>query len=337
VDYTVEGLGLVKSFVKKRPLRDVLRRPFHRERVRALRGVDLRVRHGEIFGLLGPNGAGKTTLLKILACLVLPDEGRAAVCGIDTVDENRVKPLIGLVNTDERSFYWRLSGAENLRFFATLYDVPRSRVESRIGELLELVDMSPAANQRFAEYSAGMKQRLAIARALLHDPPILLMDEPTRSLDPAAALSLREFIAEQIRQGAGKTIVLATHNLAEAEALCDRLAILVGGSVRETGSPAQIRRLGIDERRFRLEARGWSESADGPFRIVSSEASDDVQHVVVALNDGAELDDALRALLKTGVRLISCDRIEPDLEQAFTRILAAQKAADAVAADGAGS
>jgi ABC-2 type transport system ATP-binding protein len=337
VDYTVEGLGLVKSFVKKRPIRDVLRRPFHRERVRALRGVDLQVRHGEIFGLLGPNGAGKTTLLKILSCLVLPDEGSATVCGVDTIHENRVKPMIGLVNTDERSFYWRLSGAENLRFFATLYDVPRARFESRIAELLELVDMAHAADQRFAEYSAGMKQRLAIARALLHDPPILLMDEPTRSLDPAASLSLRGFIADQIRRGAGKTIVLATHNLAEAEALCDRLAIVVAGTVRETGTPTQIRRLGIDERRFRLEARDWPEAPRGPFRVVSSERVDGVQRVVVALDDGAELDDLLRALLQSGVRLLSCDKIEPDLEQAFTRILDQQKAADAAEAKGSPS
>jgi ABC-2 type transport system ATP-binding protein len=336
LEYTVEGLGLVKSFNKKRPVADLIRRPFHRETVHALRGVDVQVRHGEIFGLLGPNGAGKTTLLKILSCLVLPDDGRATINGIDTSHENRVKPMIGLVNTDERSFYWRLSGKENLRFFATLYDVPRSRAERRLDELLELVDMAHAADQRFAEYSAGMKQRLAIARAMLHDPPILLMDEPTRSLDPAASLSLRRFIADQIREGAGKTIVLATHNLAEAEALCDRLAILVAGRVRESGTPSQIRRLGIDEHRFALEVRAWPEDLRGPFRVISDDAAEAGRRVEVALDEGAALNDVLGVLLDAGVAVVACDRIEPDLEQAFTHILDEQKAADE-AGEGAGS
>jgi len=323
VEYAVEGSQLVKTFTKKRPLGELLRHPFRRaERVRALRGVDLRVRPGEIFGLLGPNGAGKTTLLKILSCLVLPDSGRAVILGHPTDDEKRVKPLIGLVNTDERSFYWRLSGIENLRFFSVLYDVPRRGVESRIAELLELVGMSGAASQRFSDYSAGMKQRLAIARALLHDPPVLLMDEPTRSLDPAASLSLRAFIADDLRTAAGKTIVLATHNLAEAGAICDRLAILVEGRVRRVGTPSQIRGLGLAGRRIRLDVRGAAGAlADGPFRVLSEEPRDGGRRMVVALDEQAELDDLLRRVFAAGGSVLACDRIEPDLEEAFTRIL----------------
>ena len=130
MDYAIEGFQLAKSFAKKRSLRDLLTRPFVRpDRVEALRGVDLHVKTGEIFGLLGPNGAGKTTLVKILACLVLPDRGRAVVGGFDVRKENDVKPQIGLVHADERSFYWRLSGRENLAFFARLYDLPGRRIK----------------------------------------------------------------------------------------------------------------------------------------------------------------------------------------------------------------
>ena len=322
----VQGFGLEKTFVKKRSVRDLVRRPFRRaDRVRALAGVDLDVREGEIFGLLGPNGAGKTTLLKILCCLVLPDRGRAVIGGEDTVHESRVKPKIGLVHSDERSFYWRLSGRENLRFFSRLYDVPRSRAEGRIDELLARVNLVEASEQRFSDYSSGMKQRLAIARALLHDPPILLMDEPTRSLDPASAASLRAFVANELRKKDGKTILLATHNLHEAEALCDRVAILVRGKVRQVGAVDEIKRWGVTERRFRLEVTRWPSGLAGPFRTLSDEGANGARRVTVSLDDGAELDDVVRAALAAGARLLSCEGLESDLEEAFSRILAAEE------------
>jgi ABC-2 type transport system ATP-binding protein len=222
----VEVRRLEKKFTRKRSVRDLLLHPFRKaEVVQALRSVDLTIREGEIFGLLGPNGAGKTTLLKILSCLVLPDAGTAVIGGYETGREQQVKPLIGLVHSDERSFYWRLTGRQNMRFFATLYNVPRESREERVDELLLKVDMVEAADRPFSDYSSGMKQRMSIARSLLHDPPILLMDEPTRSLDPAAALSLRRFIQEELSGRDHKTIVLATHNLHEAEALCSRIAL----------------------------------------------------------------------------------------------------------------
>jgi ABC-2 type transport system ATP-binding protein len=323
VDYAVEGFQLAKTFVKKRRVADLVRHPLRRaERIEALRGVDLRVRTGEIFGLLGPNGAGKTTLLKVLSCLVLPDRGRAVVLGEDTIHENRVKPKIGLVNTDERSFYWRLSGRENLRFFATLYDVEATRAESRVTELLERVGLGEAADQRFSDYSTGMKQRLSIARALLHDPPVLLMDEPTRSLDPAAALALRGFIKDELNRRAGKTVVLATHNLVEAEALCGRVAILVRGRIREVGTIPEIRRWGVRERRFRLElSRSLPGEIRERFQVLDEGQGDGAVRLTVVLDEAARLDELLRRLLGAGVGIQSCDRLEPDLEEAFSRIL----------------
>lgn len=323
MDYTIEAFEIEKSFAKKRSLTELITRPFAApERVHALRGVDVRVRTGEVFGLLGPNGAGKTTLVKILSCLVLPDRGRALIGGEDVRHENKVKPRLGLVHSDERSFYWRLSGRENLRFFARLYDLPGKRIEGRIDELLRKVDLVEAAPRRFSDYSSGMKQRLAIARALLHDPPVLLMDEPTRSLDPASSLALRALIKNELQGRDGKTILLATHNLREAEVLCDRVAILVQGTVRQVGTIDEVRRWGIDERRFRIEFENGRDEITGPFRIVSTERANGHRRVVVAVDGKGSLDDVLRSMMAQGAAIHACDRIEPDLEEAFARLLA---------------
>ena len=327
MDYAIEGVELEKSFAKKRSLKELFTKPFGTPgRVHALRGVDLRVKTGEVFGLLGPNGAGKTTLVKILSCLILPDRGKAAIAGFDVRQENRVKARIGLVHSDERSFYWRLSGRENLRFFSRLYDVPASRIESRIDELLHKVDLAEAAPRRFADYSSGMKQRLAIARALLHDPPVLLMDEPTRSLDPAASLSLRRLIKDELNGRDRKTILLATHNLREAEVLCDRIAILVAGTVRQVGTVGEVRRWGLSEQQYRLDVLNWSAEPSPPFRVVSSETVGGVRRVVVASDGSGRLDDLLKSVMSRGGTIEACDRLEPDLEEAFSRLLAAESA-----------
>ena len=324
--YAIETSSLEKTFVKPRSIREIVTHPFGRaERIEALRGVDLAVGQGEILSLLGPNGAGKTTLLKILCCLVLPDRGRAIVGGHDTTHENAVKRVLGLVHSDERSFYWRLSARENLRFFARLYDVPPRATEGRIDELLRRVDLGDAADRPFSGYSSGMKQRVAIARALLHDPPILLLDEPTRSLDPVAAMALRRFVLDELSRRDGKTILLATHDLREAETLSDRVAILVRGRVREIGSVSEVRRWGVRGESFRLELDAGERTLAGPFRVVSDETAEGLRRVTVTLEGAARLEDLLRALLAAGAGIRACDRVEPDLEQAFSRILEAEE------------
>jgi ABC-2 type transport system ATP-binding protein len=326
VTFAVEATGLEKRFIKRRSIRSLVLHPFRKPGlVEALRGVDLQVREGEIFGLLGPNGAGKTTLLKILSCLVLPDKGKAVVGGHETRREYLVKKQIGLVHSDERSFYWRLSARENLRFFARLYDVPGEGINGRIEELLLRVDLLESADRPFADYSSGMKQRVAIARALLHDPPILLMDEPTRSLDPVSSLSLREFILDELSQRDGKTILLATHNLREAEAISDRIAILVKGKVRQVGTVPEIRRWGVREQKFRLELERADGALQGPFRTISDETDEGMRRLTVILDPGAQLGDLLSSLMAAGVKIKGCDRLEPDLEEAFSRILKAEE------------
>jgi len=322
----IEARGIRKQFAKKRSIGELVRHPFRKsERVLALSGVDLEMQEGEILGLLGPNGAGKTTLLKIFSCLIFPDEGYARVRGIDTVRENRVKPLIGLVNSDERSFYWRLSARENLRFFARLYNVEGPRIGARIDELLERVDMLESADRPFSGYSSGMKQRVAIARALLHDPPILFMDEPTRSLDPAASLALRRFVQEQLKERDHKTILLATHNLHEAEELSDRVAILAGGRVRQVGTVDQVRRWGLEGERFALEIDLATGPVAGPFTVLSDAVEGGRRKLTVRLDDGTGFEELLRGLFDAGIRVRACDREAPDLEAAFGRILQAEQ------------
>ncbi len=325
MEHGVAVRRLEKQFTRKRSVRDLLLHPFRKaEVVEALRSVDLTIREGEIFGLLGPNGAGKTTLLKILSCLVLPDAGTAVIGGYETEQEQKVKPLIGLVHSDERSFYWRLSGRQNMKFFATLYDVPRQRREVRVDELLMKVNMAEAADRPFSDYSSGMKQRMAIARSLLHDPPVLLMDEPTRSLDPAAALSLRRFILEELSGRDRKTIVLATHNLHEAEALCSRIAILVKGKVRQVGTVEEIRRWGLDTRNYELEVDRWPDKAGERCTVLSESPWEDIRRVRIALAGEGGLNRMLAFLLEQGVTIRSCTQVDADLEGAFARILEAE-------------
>ncbi|MBI5285482.1 MAG: ABC transporter ATP-binding protein, partial [Chloroflexi bacterium] len=177
----------------------------------ALSGVTLSIPKGEIFGLLGPNGAGKTTLVKILSTLTIPTGGKAYVNGLDVVkDSLGVRGRIGVVYGDERTFYWRLSALDNLLFYAALYGIPPTRARERAWELLELVGLKHAAHTRMHHYSSGMKQRASIARGLINDPDILIMDEPTRTLDPMAALEVRRLVKDRV-VNESRTVLIATN------------------------------------------------------------------------------------------------------------------------------
>ena len=228
--------------------------------VRALSDVTLEVASGQVFGLLGPNGAGKTTLLKVLATLVRPSEGQAKVNGADVVhDDREVRRLVGLATGDERGFYWRLTGRENLEFFAGLRGLGPRAARRRSDAVLEIIGLGSAAGELVARYSTGMRQRLAIARALLGDPPVLLLDEPTRSLDPEAADQTRALLRAMAQEG--RTIMISTHGLAEAAGLCDRVAILIGGRVRDLMS---VTRNEEDLRMAYRNALNDAESASHP-------------------------------------------------------------------------
>lgn len=201
---------------------------------RALHAVSLKVERGEIFGLMGPNGAGKTTLLRVLATLILPSQGWARVSGADVVhDSGAVRRAIGLAAGEQRGFYWRLNGIENMEFFAGLLGLAPTEARRRAERVLEMVDLLPYAREIVEYYSTGMRQRLGIARALLGKPRVLLLDEPTRSLDQHATQRIHDLI-RHLAEETSMTVLLATHQPAEAAALCRRAAILVDGSILET-------------------------------------------------------------------------------------------------------
>jgi ABC-2 type transport system ATP-binding protein len=208
--------------------------------IEAVKGVSFEIEKGELFGLLAPNGAGKTTTIKMLITLLIPTSGSARVLGHDVVkDAREVRKRIGYVFGGERGVYERLSGYDNLRYFAELYGVPAKIQKARIEELLELVGLKGREQERAEGYSRGMKQRLHVARGLLHDPEVLFLDEPTIGLDPVGARELRATIASLT--DAGKTILLTTHYMFEADALCDRIAVISQGEIVATGTPGQLK------------------------------------------------------------------------------------------------
>jgi len=249
----IETRGLTRVFESRKGFlfREVTR-------TEALAGVDLRVEAGSIFGLLGPNGAGKTTLTKILATLLLPTGGSARVLGHDVTEETAwLRPRMGLVLGGERGLYNRISARDNLRYFADLYAIPLTERDARIREVLDRVGLTEAADRRVEEYSRGMKQKLHLARGILHRPAILFLDEPTIGLDPKSAREVRKLIRSLVADGV--TIFLTTHYMFEAEELCPQLAILSRGRIVARDTVAGLRHLVGGDRTLEVEAYGFDD------------------------------------------------------------------------------
>lgn len=238
--HAAETVELTKRFTKDSGYLSLIL-PSRRKIVSALQGVSLNVAEGKALGFLGTNGAGKTTLLKILAGLVLPDEGRAFVHGYDVAkDAGEAREYVGYVVTEERSFYWRLTGKQNLDFFGKMNNIGSQERQTQIEELAERLDLTDALDTRVLYYSTGMRQKLAIARALLRRPRLLLMDEPTRSLDPVVTAEVRRFVKEELVERDGSTVIVATHDLDEARKMCDSIAIMHKGEVLASGSTSRL-------------------------------------------------------------------------------------------------
>jgi ABC-2 type transport system ATP-binding protein len=293
--------------------------------VEAVRGVSFEIGAGELFGLLGPNGAGKTTTIKMLITLLIPTSGTATVLGYDVVkDAREVRKRIGYVFGGERGLYERLSAYDNLRYFAELYAVPPREQKPRIAELLELVGLTGREKERVEGYSRGMRQRLHIARGLLHDPPVVFLDEPTIGVDPVGARELRKTIASLTE--AGKTVLLTTHYMFEADDLCDRIAVINKGTIVAEGTPRDLKAVVADRTVIEIETFGVDEAtvdrlraADG-VTSVSIEDREQAQVLHVQSPSGTELTQSLLALLN-GVSIGRVAAREPTLEDAYVALV----------------
>lgn len=320
--YAVETWSLSKTFPPRRGWRRLARgRP-----TTAVQEVSLQVAVGETFGLLGPNGAGKTTLVKMLCTLILPSGGAAQIAGHSLAQPAAIRAAVGLVVTDERSFYWRLSGRQNLSFFASLYGLQGAEAQQRVAEVLSAVEMTERAEEQFSHYSTGMRQRLAVARSLLHRPQLLFLDEPTRSLDPGAQARLHQLL-QQLAADRGVTIFLITHDLAEAEKLCGRVAVMHEGRVRAIGSPAALRQQ-LDRRlRYQIRVQAWQPALQpallqwAPDLTVQDEPEAAVLRFEAAESVGA-LEAVLDCLRAAGVGIRSIEGTPPTLEEVFAHYTA---------------
>lgn len=320
--------NLVKQFARTTGYRDLL--PFREKQyVKAVQGISLDVKEGEFFGLLGPNGAGKTTLIKLLCCLILPDAGSARIFDHDVVKEEQiVKNLVGLVSSEERSFYWRLTGRENLEFFSSLYHLRKPAAKQRIDYLLDLLGLTDKADIRFHSYSTGMRQKLAIARGLLSEPRLLFVDEPTRSLDPVSAQTVRNFLKEKV-VGQGITVVLATHNLSEAEQLCDRIAIMQNGKVKALGSVRDLRSIFQTKEKCVIKLKGFSDTIlhdcaniAGVLDCEIADSQNGIVKLALTLTKREEvLPFILQAIVENGSQIYDCQLSELALEEIFIHAL----------------
>jgi ABC-2 type transport system ATP-binding protein len=316
----IEVVGLRRTYrtttgvIRRRPLE-----------VEAVRGISFEVAEGELFGLLGPNGAGKTTTIKMLITLLLPTAGQGRVLGYDVVrDAREVRKRIGYVFGGERGLYERLSGLDNLRYFAELYGVTGKAQRLRIQEVLELVGLLGRERERVEGYSRGMRQRLHIARGILHDPAVVFLDEPTIGVDPVGARALRAMIAQLVE--AGKTVLLTTHYMFEADSLCDRIAVIARGKIVAEGTPAQLKDHVVDSTVVEVEVFGIDDADVMRLRelpgvtSVSVEEREQAQLLTIQSPRGLELTHELHGFFD-GARIGRIAAREPTLEDAYVALV----------------
>ena len=291
----------------------------------ALGGISLTVSKGELFGLIGPNGAGKTTTIKILTTLLTPTSGTARILGLDiTKDVYEIRRRIGIVFGGERGLYNRVTAAENLRYFADLYGVPQHEIGGRVERMVKLVGLEGRENERVEKYSRGMKQRLHIAKALIHDPELVFLDEPTIGLDPGGARDIRNMVRDMKRDG--KTIFLTTHNMFEADELCDRIAVISKGEIVALDTPAGLKKSVKDISVIELQTYEATasfvealQSIPGVTRVV---ADLDSERQLIRVQTGSPAEVLPLIAERAGdAKIIDKSIREPTLEDAYLRLV----------------
>lgn len=286
--------------------------------------VSIDVMRGEIFGLLGPNGAGKTTLIRMLCTLSRPSEGTATVSGYDIKrQDSKVREQIGLVS-EKMIMYDRLTAEENLRLFGKLYDIPSDVLSQRIEELLDLVRMRKWADHKIGTFSTGMKQRINVIRALLNQPNILFLDEPTLGLDPQSTGEIRDFI-RNVNMEHKTTIILTTHMMVEADMLCDRVGIIDYGKISALDSPRNLKRIisGTDATVVELYIPNLSTGITSQIKslgCINNVMVEDNTHIKVQAKGDDAFDNIIDCVRSSGGKISSVKNLEPTLEDVFLHI-----------------
>lgn len=304
----------------------------------ALDKVNFTIGQGKVFGLLGPNGAGKTTLIKILSTLVLPDSGKAIVLGNDVVKQpRRVLKSLQAVLAEGWGFERRLSGRQNLEFYATLYGIPSEVAKRRIDELLEFCLLTDAADEMFQKYSTGMTRKLLVGRALLTDASVLLFDEPTSGLDPASAADFRGFLKNVLVRESGKTLIWATHNLMEAQQVCDTIGVLNRGRIVADGTPSEIRGAIAEKVNMTIVLSGneMASQTEALERIshINGVTQIDLKRDLITTNIQLEMEATrdvdygkiFETLSSLGLKIVGIEASQPSLEEAFIRLTRGDK------------
>ncbi len=329
MSFAIEVVSISKQYPKIKSLKNLILHPFTDETTTAIEDISFQINEGELFGFLGPNGAGKTTLIRILCTTVLPTSGTAYLNGYDVVkDQYQVRNIIGLVTSDERSFFWRLTGRQNLEFFAALYNIPKNEIRKRIDEMLKLLELNEIADNRFKDYSTGTKQKMAIARGLINNAKIILMDEPTKGLDVETADILRSFIKNKLIGEDKRTVLLTTHHLHEAEKICDKIAIIDRGKIKAFGTLEELRNTLIKTKQIHLELNNYPANLfeiinkiDGVIEIKKEQNKN--RHdcfVIETIADKPVLGGILTHLVNKGIEIKDCFSQESSLEEIFKKI-----------------
>ncbi len=332
MSYAVETRDLTRVFSGKRHL-------FRRKRphqdgeepegpVRALDGVTMQIKEGELFGLLGPNGAGKTTLIKILCTLLLPTGGQAFVAGYDVAkDVFPIRQRISMVSGGETTGYGLLTTRENIWMFSQFYGVSSKDANARIDELMDVFGLRDRRDAKVRTLSTGQRQKMNMIRGFVTDPDIIFLDEPTVGLDVNAARTIRDYVVKWLQEQTGKTVLLTTHYMAEADEMCDRIAIIDNGRILACDTPANLKKMVHLDTTFRLEVdplrdtSGFGKIAGVKNYSVKQDPSKNLAYLTFILDGEAPVADILSVIGTQGSKVHSLQKSEPTLEDVFVSMV----------------